>query len=387
MRERDDLPFAMSEYRARLASTRRHMIGLEIDLLMCSTPENIYYLTGFNSRGYYAYQCLFIPLDGEPWMVTRHLDAINVEHHTWMEPGYEYHDEDDPIALTLASLQDHHYLQATIGVEASSWFLTAQTYLALQNALRSATLRDVSGLVEEQRVVKSATEIAYTRDAAKAAGAAMRAAIDATNEGTLDRDVAAAAYDARVRAGSEYVASPVYVQTGVTSAIAHNNWDGRRIEKGDVVFIELGASKKRYHAACMRSAIVGEPSDIVARADAAIRDGLDAALRVMRPGVTAGQVDAACRAVWIERGLEQYSGLRLGYPIGIGYPPTWVGRDVFSLNKGVADRLSAGMIFHVIPSLRIPGVGGLGNSETVLVTDDGVEVLTDVEFNSIPSLT
>jgi Xaa-Pro dipeptidase len=369
----------MSEYRARLASTRRQMVELDLDLLVCSTPENIYYLTGFNSRGYYAYQCLFVPLDGEPWMVTRHLDAINVEHQTWMEPGYEYYDEDDPIALTLASLQDRHYTRATIGIETSSWFLTAHTYLALRDALGTATLRDASGLIEKLRMIKSAAEIAYTREAAHAAGAAMRAAIEATGEGILDRDVAAAAYDARVRAGSEYVASPVYVQTGVGSAIAHNNWDDRRIEKGDVVFIELGASKKRYHAACMRSAIVGEPSDIVVRADAAIRDGLDAALRVMRPGVTAGQVDAACRAVWIERGFERYSGLRLGYPIGIGYPPTWVGRDVFSLNKGVADRLSHGMIFHIIPSLRIPGVGGLGNSETVLVTDDGVEVLTDVE--------
>jgi Xaa-Pro dipeptidase len=379
MRDRADLPFPMSEYRARLASIRQRMAERSLDVFMCSTPENMYYLTGFNSRGYYSYQSLMIPMQGEPWMVTRHLDAENVAHQTWMEIGYDYLDEDDPLALTAMSLRDRGCEGARVGIEANSWFLTAATYLALREAMPDVAFVDASALVENQRMVKSNAEVEYIREAARVVGVAMRAVFEATHEGAHDRDLAAVIYDARVRAGSEYVASPVYVQTGPGSAIAHNNWNGRRIEKGDIVFFEFGSSIKRYHAACMRTAVIGTPSDLMVRADAATRDGLQSALQVMRPGTTAAEVDAACRSVWMERGFERYSGLRLGYHIGIGYPPTWVGRGTFSLNKGVMERLEVGMVFHVIPWLRIPGVGAIGNSETVLVTAEGAEVLTDVQ--------
>jgi Xaa-Pro dipeptidase len=379
MRERADLPFSMAEYRTRIERTRAEMERLGVDLFMSSTPENLYYLTGFNSRGYYSHQCLFIPLHGEPWMVTRRHDAANVLHHTWMEPGYGYGDEEDPIALTAASVRERDHESATIGAEMSSWFLTAQTYLRLKELLPGSTFRDTNGLVEQQRMVKSPAEIEYTRQAAKAVGAAMRAAIEATRAGALDAEVAAAAYKARILAGSEYVASPVYVQTGPRSAIPHNNWDGRRIERGDVVFYEMGASVKRYHAALMRTSVVSTPSEVAARAGSAVVEGLRAALSVMGPGVTAGEVDTACRKVIARAGFAANHTLRVGYHIGIGYTPTWVGRGVFYLNRGVTERLEPGMVFHVIPWIHVSGVGGFGNSATVAVMEGGVEELTDLE--------
>lgn len=379
MRERSDLPFAMAEYRQRLGRLRERMAAKGWSLFFATTPENMYYLTGFNSRGYYSYQCLLVPVDGEPFMVTRHLDAANVEHQTWMERGYDYRDEDDPIALTVRALKERGLASASIGIELSSWFLTATTYLKLKSALAQARFEDGSAFVERQRMVKSPAEIEYVRQAAACLTPGMTSAIEATREQALDREIAAAGYQARILAGSEYVASPMYVQTGPGSAIAHNNWDGRRVGRGDVIFYEMGASVKRYHAAIMRTAVIGQPSDIVVRANAAIREGLEASVALMRPGATSDQVDRACRDVMTRRGFEEYHGLRLGYHIGIGYPPTWVGRGTFSLNKGGRDELVAGMVFHVIPSLRIPGVGGLGNSETVLVTDRGPEVLTQLE--------
>jgi Xaa-Pro dipeptidase len=261
----------------------------------------------------------------------------------------------------------------------SSWFLTAQTYLRLKELLPAATYKDASGLVERQRMVKSPAEIGYIRQAAKAVGAAMRAAIEATRAGAADAEVAAAAYKARIRAGSEYVASPVYVQTGPRSAIPHNNWDGRRIEHGDVVFYEMGASIKRYHAALMRTSVVSPPLEVATRAGSAVVEGLRAALNVMRPGVSAGEVDSACRQVIARAGFADNHTLRVGYHIGIGYTPTWVGRGVFGLNRGAKERLERGMVFHVIPWIHVPGVGGFGNSATVAVTEGGVEELTDLE--------
>lgn len=379
MRRRSDLPFEIAEYESRLFGTRRAMEQLGIDVLAVSTPENICYLTGYNSRGYYSHQCLFIPLEAEPWIVTRLLDAPNVEHQSWLADSVAYRDEEDPISATAASLRDRVRRTAALGVELGSWFFGADTYLRFEAALPGTRLADASGAIERLRMVKSHAELALIRKAAKAVDAGMLAAINATRSGVRDSDIAAAAYHARILAGSEYVASPVYVQTGPQSAVPHNNWNGRLVRDGDVVFYEMGASVNRYHAALMRTSVVGKANEAVGRAGAAVVEALAAAIAAIKPGVTAGEVDAAGRRVTTKAGYGENHTLRIGYPIGIGYPPTWVGRQVFGLNHSAPDRLEAGMVFHVIPWIHVPGVGGFGNSATVVVSASGCESLTTLE--------
>jgi Xaa-Pro dipeptidase len=379
MRERDDLPFSMAEYRSRLAWVRSDMEARGVDLFMSFTPENMYYLTALNTKGYYSYQCLCVPREQEPFMITRHLEASNVPYQTWMECVDSYRDEEDPIVLTASVLERRGLAASVIAIELKSWFLTAEHYLRLRDALPRATLRDGSGLVERRRMVKSPAEIAYARQAATAAVAGLRAALEATREGVLDSEVAAAGYQARILAGSEYVASPVYVVSGPKSGLAHNNWDRQRIQQGDVVFYEVGGSVKRYHAANFRSASVGEPSDLVKRAADAVRAGLQAALETLGPGVVAAEVDAACRGTIAKLGFDQYFPHRVGYALGIAYPPTWAHGGAFSINRGVQEQLQPGMMFHIVPAVFLPGVGGLGMSETVLITDTGREILTELD--------
>jgi Xaa-Pro dipeptidase len=380
MRERTDLPFAMDEYRARLENVRGEMERRGIDLLVLFAPENLYYLTAYNTKGYYTYQCLLIPLRAEPMFITRHLEADNVRYHTWVERVEDYRDEDDPMALTRRVLGELGAEEARLGVEMNSWFLIPETLDKLRQALPRAEFVNASGLVEQFRMIKSPAEIEYLRQAARAASAGMKAAIGATREGVLDNEPAAAAYSARTLAGSEYVSSPVYVVAGPKSGLAHNTWEGRRMQRGDVVFYEIGASVKRYHAGTMRSAVIGEPTDYVRRAAEASMAGLRAALEVLGPGVKASEADAACRETIRALGYGPYHHHRLGYHMGVAFPPTWVQRDVFSLNVGVEERLQPGMVFHLVPAILIPEVGGLGNSETVLITESGNEVLTDVEL-------
>jgi Xaa-Pro dipeptidase len=138
---------------------------------------------------------------------------------------------------------------------------------------------------------------------------------------------------------------------------------------------------ERYHAGLMRSSVVGTPSDLVQRAAEASMDALTRAIEAMKPGVKAGELDDIARQITTRAGLSEYHHHRLGYHIGIAFPPVWVQRSVFSLNTGVMEVLKPGMIFHLVPALLIPGVGGIGNSETVLVTEDGAERLTDFELS------
>lgn len=380
MRERDDLVFSMEEYRQRLENVRAEMERRGFDLYMIFSPENLYYLTGLNSVGYYTYQCLLLPLNGEPMMLTRHLETANVRYQTWVEQMVDYRDEDDPIVLTKKTVTKLGFATGKIGIELNSWFLTTDSFLQLKMVLPGANFVDGSGIVDNLRIIKSPSEIEFTRKAARVASASMRAAINATRAGVMDNDVAAAALDVRTRAGSEYVAYEPFVVIGPKSGLAHNNWERRVVQQGDVAFYEIGACINRYHAASIRSAVIGEPTDYVRRAADAARAGLEAAVEVMGPGVTAHEADTACRATIAKLGFGKYHHHRLGYHIGIGFPPIWGGRGVFCLNTGVQDRLQPGMIFHLVPTILIPEVGGLGNSETVLITENGIDILTDVEL-------
>ncbi|HXU91947.1 MAG TPA: Xaa-Pro peptidase family protein, partial [Methylomirabilota bacterium] len=254
-------------------------------------------------------------------------------------------------------------------------WLTVRLFEALQRALPSAKLVDVSGLVELMRAVKSPAEIAYMRQAAVAVAAGMRAGLAAIREGVNEREIAAAVFPARILAGSHFVRNPTYITAGPRSALAHATWLGRTLMRSDVVFLEMGANVRHYDAALIRTGIVGAPSDLLRRAADASLAGLTAALGTVRAGIPASDVYRATREAIAKEGCEQFFLHRAGYGIGIEFV-TWIERGGVSLDAGSPTLLEANMTLHLVPYLLLPGVGSVGFSETVCVTADGCEVLT-----------
>src|SRR6185295_20251626 len=105
MRDNPELPFALAEYRGRLAEVRAGLARRGIDACLVSIPENIYYLTGFTSTGYYMYQTLILPVEGEPMFVTYLEEKINILRRSWME-RYMTYSFDDPVAVTVQAIRD-----------------------------------------------------------------------------------------------------------------------------------------------------------------------------------------------------------------------------------------------------------------------------------------
>src|SRR5262249_54419692 len=99
-------------------------------------------------------------------------------------------------------------------------------------------------------------------------------------------------------------------------------------------------------------------------------------IAAIRPGVTSRSVDEAGRRLVDEAGLGKYWLHRTGYSIGLGFPPGWGEGHIFDLKPHDERTLQAGMTFHLVPNLLIPGIGAIGFSETVLVTKTGCQVLT-----------
>ncbi|MGJ3238001.1 MAG: M24 family metallopeptidase [Anaerolineae bacterium] len=377
MRQRDDLAFPMTEYQHRLSALRERMAQHEVDLLLITTPENNCYITGYESPGHFRFQAVLIPLVDEPVAIPRQLEESGVQAHSWINIIRPYQDVQDPMAVIRDVLTEFGWSGARIGYERDCWFFTASQQDRLFAHCQGARWIDCSGIVEQGRVVKSAHEIDWMRRASRCAERSMQAGIDAVQAGATENDVAAEMHHALITAGSEWPAIAPFVASGYRGAIGHATWSGRVMQTGDVVMLEVAGCLKRYHSALMRSGFIGEPSPIIQQAEALVLEAFDAMQAVMRAGILASKPDAVAREVLRSGGATQAS--RSAYSIGIALSPDWGEGHIISMQPDDQQMLQANMIFHVLPWIQIAGQGGISISETVRITEDGCEFLTQFE--------
>jgi Xaa-Pro dipeptidase len=371
-----DLAFPREEYDARVTRVRQAMAGRSIDALLIFTPENINYLTGYDTIGYSSYLCLALPVDRDPVMVIREMERGVAMSTTWLNDFATTGDTDDPIVQTVDALTRRGLVGRRIAMEATAPFMTARTWLRLRGPLGGDRVADGSEIVEPVRAIKSPREIEKIRTACALVGKGMDAALDAIHLGGTENDVAVAAYAAMVGGGSDPLVSNPIVTSGPRSGVAHTSFKNRRLEEDDTVLIELGATVSRYGGALMRTAVLGEPSaEAQAMADVVLRS-LNAAISAIKPGVTAGSVDEACRRVIEDAGYEAMFRKRTGYSVGVAFAPDWGEGHIVSLRRDDRRLLEPGMVFHMPPALRAFQRLCVGMSETVLVSESGCEVLT-----------
>ena len=141
--------------------------------------------------------------------------------------------------------------------------------------------------------------------------------------------------------------------------------------------IEIGATFNRYTSPLFRTAAVGEASPDLHRMYEACTEAMEAAIEAVKPGARSRDVQEACQKVIDARGYEPHFRKRVGYSLGVGYPPTWGEGHIIDLKHHDERVLKPNMVFHVVPALRENGEYGVGMSETVAVTDSGHEVITN----------
>lgn len=374
-----DLPFPLEEYRSRLGRLQAAMAERKLDVLMIHTPENNYYLSGYRSIGYYSYTALIVPRGRDPIHLNRAIEKSVVEGTSWVPNQIVYPDTEHYLDATVRALRQEGLDRGRIGIDKQAWYLTIGDYETLQARLPQVIFVDAAMLVEEMRIVKSPAEQAYSRRAGRIASDAMRHCLASIRPGMTELDLQAEAYGALLRGGSEYQGLPPLINTGIRATMAHATAEGRRIENGDVVYLEMAASVKRYHAAVLRCAWVGQPPDLALKMTDVCRRALEAGIAMMKPGVPCEEVDRACRKVVEDAGYGASFRHKAGYSIGIALPPDWSEARAIMLRGGEKRELRPGMIFHILPACIEYRDHCVGVSHTVLITETGHEVLTDVE--------
>jgi len=370
------LAISHDEHRRRHSRLQEKVQDAGLNALLCFSPENIYYLTGFETIGHYFLQCLVVSADADPVLVLRAFETPNVEALTWLKAYRGYQDHED-IAEVVGDVV--RGLGSRIGFESESWFVSPAVAGRLQSRLGDRMVA-TTGLVEGLRVVKSPAEIDLIRAAARHTEAGMDAAFQASQLGATEDDVAGAVYQRMISSGSSYPSLPPFITTGPRSALPHATWSGRLLELGDALFYEVGGSAGRYGAALIRVGSLGDPPregrEALHRATGVIAEALEALIEAIRPGATGEDVHHASRKQICRGGLGDLNRNRSGYSIGISFPPDWGEGQIFSLREGETRPLEPGMVFHLVPNALIPDVAAVGLSETILVTETGCECLT-----------
>jgi Xaa-Pro dipeptidase len=181
------------------------------------------------------------------------------------------------------------------------------------------------------------------------------------------------------RLGSETSCLGPIVAAGWRSGAPHSSFARAVLQPGDTVFLEVTAQVRRYTAPLMRTGILGEPTAEQRAAAAAGAAAVQSVIDTARPGISAGEVARAAGAVLapVLPGLVFHGNF--GYPVGLGYPPTWSERLGLQLRPDSHVLLEAGMTLHLPVSLRKFGEWGICQSHTILITSSGAEPLTRAE--------
>ncbi|WP_372592341.1 ectoine hydrolase [Guyparkeria sp.] len=382
MRHRDDMTFPMEEYERRLGELRMRMAERLLDAVIITDPENLMYLTDYQTTGYSFFQALVVPLDNEPFMITRTMEESNVHARTWVEITRPYPDTGDAIQMLVSSLKEFGLANKYIGYERNSYFFPAYQQDALHTTLTGAKLLDCFGIVECGRRTKSIHEIEVMRRAAIATEAGMKAGLEACKAGVTENEIGAEICAAMFRAGGEPPAVLPYVTSGPRTMIGHATWEGRVVKPGEHVFLEVAGCYRRYHTAMMRTAVLGEPSELMWKAQERMKEALERVKALIRPGVTVSDADNLVRSIMTVDDAHGKLITRSGYSIGIAFPPSWDEGYILSLMHGDKTVLREGMTFHIIPwAWGVDGDKTCGISDTIYITSDGCKSFFDMEQN------
>ena len=195
-----DNPFSDAEIARRLSAFRDALSVRKLDGAVVAAPENVFYLTGLDHWGYFAPHLLIVPLQGMPVLVTRAMERVSVEKQVRAAEFRGHSDSETAADMAARVLRDLKLNGRRLGLETWTSGLSHGLALSLQ-AQAEAEWIDISGLIDDLRLVKSAQEQALMRKAAAVTDAAAGAAIELIADGAAERDVAAACIAAMTRAG------------------------------------------------------------------------------------------------------------------------------------------------------------------------------------------
>jgi len=377
--------FSAAEFKNRRKAVTEQMREQALDAMLIFSQENMYYLTGYDSIGFVFFQCLVITQDGRMMLLTRAPDRLQALHTSILEDIRVWVDEPDanPSDELRSILDEYGLARGRVGVELESYGLTASNWQRVNVALGEfCSLSDASTLVQELRSVKSSAEIEYVRIAARLADEAQKSAEAEIRAGAFEGDVVAALQKTISEADGDNAAISPVIGSGPGALVCRPYTGYRRIDQQDQVTLEFCAAYRRYHAALMRTIVVGKPTPRHREMHSIAVDAMAACEAALRPGQPLGSVFDAYARVCDDGGLRQHRMNSTGYSLGATFPPNWMEKPMLYSGNPILAQTGMVIFIHIILADEETGTS-MCPGRTVLVTESGCEPLSHLPLDLV----
>ncbi len=326
------LHFQQAEFDRRNAEAATAMKARGLDAMLLFAQESMYWLTGYDTFGFCFFQCLVLTSDGRTALLTRSADLRQAQHTSilrdiriWVDAG-----DAGPVGQLKDMLADLSLTGSRLGVEYDTHGLTARNGRALDTGLAGfAELVDASDLIPALRVVKSAAEIIYVREAARLGDLAFERGLAEIRPGADEGRILAAMQGAIFEGGGDYPANEFIIGSGPDALLCRYKAGRRKLDPQDQLTLEFAGVYRHYHAALMRTVVIGTPTNRHLELQAAAESALAAVEEAMRPGFTFGDVFDAHARVMDGHGLAPHRLNACGYSLGARFTPSWMEWPMF----------------------------------------------------------
>ncbi len=366
----------------RHQALRRELAVGGLDALVVTARPNVLYLTNFTgSAG------LVVATPERLIFVTdsRYVTAFHSTKGTPYEcPELELVTVENSYDETLAQLLADR-APSRVGVEAEHLSLSRYNWLSTTLAHQPVMeLLPTEGLVERLRVVKDEYELSVLREAAQRLSRVTTLVMAEVRRGVTEVELAQTIDGCIRKLGFERPAFYTIVASGPNAALPHARPGGRTISEGDLVVLDFGGVYDSYCVDLTRTVSIGPAGGRKREVYDAVREAHDRAIAAVAPGRSRFDIDAAARDVLASRGLAEAFGHGTGHGLGIEvHESPRISRRTASNVDASDEAVVTGMVFTIEPGAYLPGWGGVRIEDDVLVTEDGVEVLTTSETHLI----
>jgi Xaa-Pro aminopeptidase len=354
-------PVQRNSGRSRIDRLRLFFPGLPADALLVTHLPNIRYLCGFTGSNALLYvESLSATLFTDSRYTIQAREEVSDAQISIAKHG---------LIKSLGNILARRPGRPRLGYEPSQ--LTVAQKDELQSAA-GARIRWVAAPlgVEKLRAVKDASEQVLMRDAAALISKVWTEVVAGIKPGTAELAVAAEMEYAMKLQGASGPSFDSIVASGPRSALPHARPTSKLLKKNELLVLDQGAILRGYCSDMTRTVFLGHASARVRGLYQAVLEAKDTATAAIRPGIKAGEVDAAARKVLQRHKLGQYFTHSTGHGLGIEI------HELPRLGKNEDIMLQEGMALTVEPGVYIQGLGGIRIEDEVLVTAKAAEVLT-----------
>jgi Xaa-Pro dipeptidase len=326
------LHFDRTEFDARRDRLVIEMADRKLDAMLLFAQESMYWLTGYDTFGFCFFQCLIVRADGSMTLLTRSADLRQARHTSIIENIVLWTDRDgaNPTVDLRNLLNDMDLLGCQIGVEYDTHGLTAFNGRRLDEQLQTfGKIQDASGIISRLRLFKSPAEVKKAERAAALADDALDAALPLIKQGGDEAAILAAMQGAIFAGGGDYPANEFIIGSGTDALLCRYKAGRRKLLKNDQLTLEWAGVYHHYHAAMMRTVVIGKVSKRHQELFEAARDALLAVEKAMTPGNTFGDVFDAHAKVLEAHGLTRHRLNACGYSLGARFTPSWMDMPMF----------------------------------------------------------